>query len=196
MFKLIRMMLGATLATGRILGQVRETKLSTVAIFKESELMIKRVSITVMALLIILITPCLAAVTQSDFTVKGINLLSSNYDNIVAKFGEPKKKINEDQGQPPLTHLSYPGLKISVVTESGRIVHMVIDNGDYQTNRGVKVGATPYKVTKAYGQPNKNVLRGHVYYIYDTEPAGANRLIFDMTEGYASKIIFTSMPLN
>ncbi|NLP40796.1 MAG: hypothetical protein GX348_01115 [Veillonellaceae bacterium] len=160
--------------------------------------MIKRISITVITLIVVLtmlLTPCLAAVTHDDFTVKGINLLSSNYDSIVAKLGEPKKKINEEYGQPPLTHLSYPGLKISVISESGQIVHMVIDNGDYQTKRGVKVGATPYKITKAYGKPYKTVLRGHVYYIYDTEPAGANRLIFDMTEGYASKIIYTTMPL-
>ena len=158
--------------------------------------MIKKIGITVMVFLFILITPCLAALTQNDFTVKGINLLSSNYDDIILKLGEPKNKINEEQGQPPLTHLAYRGFKISVVSDSGQIVHMVIDNGDYQTNRGVKVGATPYKITKAYGQPYKTVLRGHVYYIYDTEPAGANRLIFDMTEGYASKIIFTNMPLS
>lgn len=157
--------------------------------------MIKKVSITVMTMLIILITPCLAAVTHNDFTVNGINLLSSNSDNVVAKLGEPKKKLNEDHGQLPLTHLSYPGLKISAVSNSGEIVNMVIDNGDYKTNRGVKVGATPYKVTKAYGQPIKTILRGHVYYIYDTDPVGLNRLIFDMTEGYASKIIFTKMPL-
>ncbi|MPL68031.1 hypothetical protein SDC9_13735 [bioreactor metagenome] len=157
--------------------------------------MIKKICFMVVAVLILVMATCFAAVTPADFTVRGISLGSSSYDDIVANLGEPKKKFEDEQGQLSLTHLSYPGLKIAVVSEGGPVVYMLIDNGDYKTQRGVKVGATPSKLTKEYGQPQKSMINGHVYYIYDTEPVSKSRLIFDMTDGYASKIIFTSMPL-
>lgn len=147
-------------------------------------------------LLLINANSCLAAITQEDLAVNGVRLLSSRYEDVLAKFGEPKRKSADENGQPPLTHLAYAGFHASVVSDTGKLVYMMVDNSDYSTIRGVKVGATPYKVIQAYGQPQKMNLRGHIYYVYNTEPAGDTHLIFDMTEGYASKIIFTNLPLD
>lgn len=136
---------------------------------------------------------CFASVCQQDFTINGINL-NDKYEKIIQVMGKPTKQI-EDEGQLSLIHLSYPGLKISVKNKEGKIVYIMADTADYQTHRGVKIGATPYKVMKAYGQPAKAIIKGHIYYIYDTDPQSGDRLVFDMTNGYVSKIILTNMPL-
>lgn len=155
-----------------------------------------RVSVIVCVILLISINVCFAAITVNDLTINGITLLSSKYDDVLAKLGEPKRKSVDEEGQPPLTHLAYAGFHASLVTPSGQVVYMMIDSNDYSTVRGVKIGATPYKVVKAYGQPQKSIIEGHVYYIYNTEPASESHLVFDMTAGYVSKIIITNLPLN
>lgn len=157
--------------------------------------MITRIGWTVALFLFFLSTNCFAAINPSDFDVNGISLGSSKYEDVLTKLGEPKSKFDDDQGQMVLTHMSYRGLKISVAQDSGRIVYMMIDNSEFKTQRGVKVGATPYIVTKLYGTPQKTIINGHVYYVYNTEQESSNHLLFDMTEGYVTKIIFTSMPL-
>lgn len=157
--------------------------------------MLTKICCTITLMLFLLSTNCFAAINSSDFSVNGISLVSSKYEDVLAKLGQPKNKFDDDQGQTPLTHMSYRGLKISVAKDTGHVVYMMIDNSEYQTQRGVMVGTTPYKITKLYGNPQKTVIKGHIYYIYNTEPECANRILFDMTDGYVSKIILTSMPL-
>lgn len=154
-----------------------------------------KISVIVCVLLLVFVNVCFAAITANDLTINGVTLLSSKYDDVLAKLGEPKRKSIDEEGQPPLTHLAYVGFQASLITASGQVVYMMIDNSDYSTVRGVKIGATPYKVVKAYGQPQKSIIDGHVYYIYNTEPASESHLVFDMTAGYASKIIITNLPL-
>ena len=135
------------------------------------------------------VTVGFASIDQDDFTINGVNLLTSNYDDVITKLGKPSKQKSDEQGE-KLTYLTYGGLHIWTAGD-GQISYMRIDGSDYQTKRGVKVGGTPYKVVKEYGQPLKQTIHGHSYYIYKVDVQAKDRLIFDMSEGYVSQIIFT-----
>lgn len=137
---------------------------------------------------------CLAGVIQDDFTVKGVNLFSSRYEDVIAKLGKPHKEKVEEEGKPAYTYLTYPGLSIWTVNETKGIVYMRIEGYDQQTKRGLKVGATTQKIIKEYGQPQKQNIHGHMYYVYPITGEVNGRLLFDMTDGYAGQIIFTAVP--
>ena len=95
-----------------------------------------------------------------------------------------------------MTYLTYTNLQIWLNRKSGQIVYLKIEDRDTQTARGVKVGATSYKVIKEYGQPQKQMIKGHMYYIYRLNAADSYRLLFDLTEGYVNRIILTHLPDN
>lgn len=137
---------------------------------------------------------CLAGVVQDDFTVNGVNLFSSRYEDVIAKLGKPYREKIEEEGKPAYTYLTYPGLSIWTVNETKSIVYMRIEGNDQQTKRGLKVGATAHKIIQEYGPPQKQNIRGHMYYVYPITENVNGRLLFDMTDGYAGQIILTAMP--
>lgn len=134
-----------------------------------------------------------AAINTADLTINGISLLKSNYADVIAKFGYSKKQIADTKYQPPVHHLIYSGIRIGVKDKEGPVVLLQIDAGRYQTSRGVKIGGTAYKVIKEYGQPDQQTINGHRYFIYRSDSVPEQRLIFDMSEGYVTKIIMTSL---
>lgn len=150
-----------------------------------------RIILLVLLLTFMPVSMGFTAITQDDFEVKGINLLTSTYDDVIAKLGKPSKQKVDEEGE-KLTYLTYGGMHIWTAGD-GKISYMRIDGNDYQTKRGVRVGGTAYKVVKEYGEPQKQIIRGHSYYIYKLDPLDKNRLIFDMSEGYVSQVIFTRM---
>lgn len=156
--------------------------------------MLKKLFFTLLLALTIPYTICLANLTQDDFTINGVNLITSSYDDVITTLGEPAKKTVDQQGEPALTYLTYKGLRVWTVNNSGQVAYILADGRDYETHRGIKIGATPYKVTKEYGDPLKENIRNHVYYVYKLNPTSGHRLYFDMTEGYVSRMIFTSLP--
>lgn len=145
----------------------------------------------------------LAALTQEDFTLytikdssaplAGVNLVSGGYKELIAKMGEPKKQT-EDSGEQPVLYIIYPNLHLSLQSQTDKITYLRFDGKDYQTQRGIKVGGTAYKVIKEYGQPEKQLVKGHMYYIYTWDEKPAYRLVFDMSEGYVSRVIYTTLP--
>lgn len=155
-----------------------------------------KICFVLLILIMVLSSVCFAAITQDDFTLNGVNLVNSKYDDVIAKIGVPKKKTFDEQGEQPRTYLTYSGLQVWMDNKSGQLAYMKADGNDYQTTRGIKVGGTPYKIIKEYGEPQKQKIKGHLYYIYKMNPESAYRLVFDMTEGFVSKIILTSLPDN
>lgn len=137
---------------------------------------------------------CFAEVAKEDFTVDGVNLFASKYEDIVAQLGKPYKEKVEEQGQPAYTFLTYPGLSLWTVNDSKKLVYMRIEGYERQTKRGLTIGATSHKIIKEYGQPQKVNLRGHMYYVYPITGEVSGRLLFDMTDGYAGNIIFSALP--
>ena len=158
--------------------------------------MTKKICIALLGIIIMLTGICSAAVTQEDFTVNGVNFVTGNYEDVIAHFGAPHKKRVEDQDDPPMTYLTYTNLTIWLNNRSGQIVYLKMEDRDAQTARGVKVGGTSYKVIKEYGQPERQKIKGHMYYIYHLNADDQYRLLFDLTEGYVSRIIFTNLPDN
>nr|WP_092072497.1 hypothetical protein [Dendrosporobacter quercicolus]NSL48511.1 hypothetical protein [Dendrosporobacter quercicolus DSM 1736]SDM42966.1 hypothetical protein SAMN04488502_104220 [Dendrosporobacter quercicolus] len=134
-----------------------------------------------------------AAISAVDLAVNEIRPAASSYADVIAKFGYSKKQIVDTKHQPPVTYLIYSGLRIGLSGQEGPVAVLQLDTGQYQTSRGVKIGATAYKVIKEYGQPDQQIINGHRYFIYQLESAPEQRLIFDMSEGYVTKIIMTSL---
>jgi hypothetical protein len=149
--------------------------------------------LTVLCLLITAaVSTCSAALTQADFTIRGVNLLTDKYGDVIRKLGEPRQKIDGPQDIPQ-TYLLYSGLRVSMLNDSQRIAFIRIDGRDISTKRDVKVGATPYKVVKEYGTPEEQELGGHIYYIYRLNPGSEDCIAFDLSEGYVSRIILTRL---
>lgn len=138
-------------------------------------------------------TICSAAVTRDDFAINGIQLLEDQRTDIIIKIGHSKKEITDDNRKPPMTYLIYPGIRFGTDNTSKQIVYMQIDTRDYQTKRGITVGGTNYKVIQEYGEPERQTIKGHRYYIYHLESDPMCRLIFDMSQGYVSRIIFSRL---
>ncbi|MPN59057.1 hypothetical protein SDC9_206775 [bioreactor metagenome] len=136
---------------------------------------------------------CSAAVSQADFSMGEISLFSHKDIDIIEKFGHAKKQMTDDQRQPPLDYFIYPGIRFGIVQPTGEIAFMSVDTGAYQTVRGIKVGGTVYKVVKEYGEPERQTIKGHRYYVYRLESDPTYRLMFDMSEGYVSRIILTKL---
>lgn len=137
---------------------------------------------------------CFAEVTKDDFTVDGVNLFASKYEDVLAQLGKPYKEKVEEQGQPAYTYLTYPGLSLWTVNETKKLVYMKIEGYERHTKRGVTIGGTAHKIIKEYGQPQKQSLRGHMYYVYTLHGDVKGRLLFDMTDGYVGNIIFSALP--
>lgn len=136
---------------------------------------------------------CFAEVKSADFAVNGINIITGKYEDILTTMGEPKRKTVDEEGNPAFTYLTYRNMHIQTYNASGKIAYIKIEDRDYKTARGIAIGSTPYKVVKEYGQPHKENLRGHIYYIYKLPDNPAYRLLFDMTDGFLSRIIFTNL---
>ncbi|MCE5285797.1 MAG: DUF4309 domain-containing protein [Pelosinus sp.] len=151
-----------------------------------------RVLLILNILLVMGVNLCFADVNTTDFTFNGINILTGSYQDIMTKLGEPKKKIVDETGSPAFTYLSYPNIHIQTYNDSGKIAFVKIEDRDYKTARGIAIGSTPYKVVKEYGQPEKLNI-GHIYYVYKLADAAGYRLMFDMTDGYVTRIIFTNL---
>lgn len=144
-------------------------------------------------LLIMGMNICFGNVETKDFSFQGLNILSAKDEDIIAKMGEPKRKNVDDIGNPALTHLLYRNTYIKVYNDTGKIAYIKIEDRDYKTVRGISVGATPYKVVKEYGQPEKVNVNGHIYYVYKLTDVIGYRLMFDMTDGFVGRIIFTNL---
>lgn len=165
----------------------------------------KKKIVTVLALLVLFLTNTVfAALQQEDFTLQkleerqkssliGVNLVTSTLADITGYMGEPKKKT-EDSSEDPVIDMAYSNLHLSIYSQSNKMIALRFDGREYQTLRGIKVGATSYKVIKEYGQPDKQMIKGHIYYIYKWEQDPKYRLVFDLSDGYVSRVIYTTLP--
>jgi hypothetical protein len=136
---------------------------------------------------------CFAEVKASDFTFNGVDILTGSYDDIITKMGQPKRKTADETGSPAFTYLVYRDIYIQANTDTGKITYIKIEDRAYKTVRGIAVGSTPYKVVKEYGQPEKVNIKGHIYYVYKLMDTAGYRLMFDMSDGYVSRILFTNL---
>jgi hypothetical protein len=136
---------------------------------------------------------CFAEVNAADFTFNSVDVLTGKYEDIIAKMGEPKRKAVDETGSPALTYLLYRNIHIETYNDSGKIAYIKIEDRDFKTVRGVAIGSTPYKLVKEYGQSEKVNLNGHIYYVYKLADTACTRLLFDMTNGYVSRIIFSNL---
>lgn len=154
----------------------------------------KQFFLLVLAVIFFTHSVCSAGIPKEDFLINEIDFINNTYEDVLVKLGPPKRQTTDEKGEPPLNYLTYPGLRVWTFIDTNKIAFILVDNNQFQTKRGIRVGGTSYKVIKEYGDPERQTIKGHRYFIYKTDSSPEKRLIFDMSEGYVSRIIITSLP--
>lgn len=130
---------------------------------------------------------------EVDFTYKNLRI-GMSYDEMVKIMGESQIKLMVFRDEDAVDEYVYKDIRIDFDVNSQKIILISIKDKKYENNKGVKIGATLFKLNKEYGAAQKEIIGGKKYYIYSNSQNNAEKLIFDVTYGYVEKIIITDLP--
>lgn len=130
---------------------------------------------------------------EVDFSYNKLKV-GMSYDEMVKIMGESKIKLMTFHDEYAVDEYVYKDIRIDLDVNSKKVVLISIKDKKYENNKGVKIGATLYKLNKEYGVAQKEIIGGKKYYIYSNNQNKEEKLIFDVTYGYVEKIIITDLP--
>ena len=144
-------------------------------------------------LLMMLMAVSVFAAEKADFTYKGLQI-GDTYEEMTQKIGTPRMDISHVTDNRVVTYYvygEYNDTRIGIDEMTKKVVDMRIGDKKYTTEKDVKIGATPFKLNKVYGQGKKERIGGKVYYIYEGEDS--ERLMLDISQGYLAEIRITTL---
>ncbi|WP_455577415.1 hypothetical protein [Anaerosinus sp.] len=133
------------------------------------------------------------AAEKIDFSYRGIEL-GGSYEEMVNKIGQPRMDISHLTDTAVVTYYIYGennDTRIGIDEATKKVVDIRISDKTYESEKGVKIGATLYKLNKAYGKGEKERIGGKVYYIYQQNEK--DRLMLDISQGYLNEIRITTL---
>ena len=137
-----------------------------------------------------------AAVQSEDFSCRGLHI-GDTYDQMKVAFGEPRYDMDRLVQGVMIRYYMYPHeVQVGLDLRTKTIRDIQIKDKDYVARDGIKIGATPYKIKQVYGQTQKEMIEGSVYYIYRSGQKDEVRLLLqtDPTEGYLEAFRLTNLP--
>ena len=144
----------------------------------------QKLCLTLILALLLFTSTCFAKITKDDFCIGGV-YIAQPMSEVIAKYGEPEVKRN-DEGDPRYYVFSSPKGKI-LVGSYDKVTWAQVENGSrIATKAGIKLGATSDKVESVYGTARhvtyKDGKRGRVpALLYSTSiPEGDNMRVIEM----------------
>ena len=137
-----------------------------------------------------------AAVQSEDFSCRGL-YIGDTYEQMKAAFGEPRYDMDRLVQGVMIRYYMYPHeVQVGLDLRTKTVRDIQIKDRDYVARDGIKLGATPYKIKQVYGQTQKEMIEGSVYYIYRSGQKDEVRLLLqtDPTEGYLEAFRLTNLP--
>ena len=137
-----------------------------------------------------------AAVQSEDFSCRGL-YIGDTYEQMKAAFGEPRYDMDRLVQGVMIRYYMYPHeVQVGLDLRTKTVRDIQIKDRDYVARDGIKLGATPYKIKQVYGQTQKEMIEGSVYYIYRSGQKDQARLLLqtDPTEGYLEAFRLTNLP--
>ncbi len=138
-----------------------------------------------------------AAVQSADFSCRGL-YIGDTYEQMKAAFGEPRYDMDWLVQGVMVRYYMYPHeVKVGLDLRTKTVRDIQIKDKAYVARDGIKLGATPYKIKQVYGQTQKQMIEGSVYYIYRSGQKDQARLLLqtDPAEGYLEAFRLTNLPL-
>lgn len=132
-----------------------------------------------------------APLTAADFELGGINAVTDDLETALVKGGKLRVDYEKEDYIPPVHMWVFEDVKLYTDLETDKILLLTVDDGNVETARGVRIGATKHKIIKEYGTPKKEIGNGMICFVYRMDDA---RLIFDVTAGYVEAIMINRMP--
>lgn len=154
--------------------------------------MIKKIVVCV-AILVCMVSTAFAA-EAIDFSYKGVDL-GDNYDVMVEKLGEPIVDFTYVVNDQVVVYYMYHhhDVRVGMDVETGKIVDIRIGDKSYETDKGIKLGATPHKILKTYGKTERVKIGSHIYYVYHNEAKTTQCLYLEVDQGYLEEIRITNL---
>lgn len=130
-----------------------------------------------------------------NFSLQGLQL-GDSYEQMLGKFGKPKYNQDRLVHGTMVTYYFYPDdIRVGLDTVNKKVVAIEIHNKNFQTENGVSLGATPYKLQQVYGKNKKEFVEGKAYFVYVKREHPEQRLLLevDAMEGYLTGFELTSL---
>ena len=144
----------------------------------------QKLCLTLTLALLLFTSTCFAKITKDDFCIGGV-YIAQPMSEVIAKYGEPEVKKN-DEGDPRYYVFSSPKGKI-LVGSYDKVTWAQVEKGSrIATKAGIKLGVTSDKVESVYGTARhvtyKDGKRGRVpALLYSTSiPEGDNMRVIEM----------------
>jgi len=136
-------------------------------------------------------------VEPGDFSCRGV-FLGDGENKLLASFGEPlyDKQISV-YGMAVVYYSFGRDLEVGVSARTRKVVDLLVRDRKYRARSGVRYGATPYKIRAVYGEKERTMLDGVIFYIYDHPQKKGERLLLevDPEDGHLLSFRMTSLPL-
>jgi len=142
-----------------------------------------------------LLSPVALAAIPEDFSCRGVYLGTAEAE-MLKVFGEPMFDKDKNVYGQKVKYYEYKD-DITVGVSGGKVVDFLIKNEKYEARDGIRYGATAYYIRKVFGEKERTMLDGTVYYIYDNPANGRERLLIESAddEGTLKSMRITSLPL-
>lgn len=151
--------------------------------------MLKKIlSITILCMMMMM---QVFAAEKVDFSYRGVEI-GTSYEAMTSKIGQPRMDISHLTDTAVVTYYIYGennDTRIGIDETTKSVVDIRISDKSYETEKGVKIGATLYKLNKVYGKGEKERIGGKVYYVYQQNEK--ERLMLDISQGYLNEIRIT-----
>lgn len=153
-----------------------------------------------LAWLLFLASPALEAkghVEDVDFSCRGV-YLGDEERKMLGIFGEPLFDRQVRVQGISVVYYSFPkGYDIGVSANTRKVMDIRVKDEKYQGRKGIRYGATPYKIKTTFGDKERRMIDGVIYYIYERPNHPHQRLLLsvDSENGSLTSFRITSLPL-